>query len=126
MFSKKIYNRCGVIPINHPLYITKDSRVYRNIGLRKWRKGNETLLYSIPNNNNPEHPYIKGFQRNELDSLWSFLIKNKSISQKNFEQLFPDLTKEGMCCFAAFYGIVDYIYPTSFVKVKAVINLKSK
>jgi len=123
MFSKKIYNKCRDIPINHPLHITRNSGVYKFIGLRIWRKNNESLFYIIPNNNNLELPYLKGFQRVELDLLWAFLIKNKSISIKNLEQLCPDLTKEGKCCFAAFYGIIDFLYPKCFTKNSSCINL---
>ena len=116
MFSKKLYNKCGIIPINQPLHITNNNGIYKFIGLRKWRTSNESLFYIIPNNKNPELPYVKGFQRTELDMLWRYLLANQSITMKDFEKLCPDLIKEGKCCFAAFYGLIDYLYPNCFTK----------
>ena len=102
MFSKKIFNKCSLIPINYCLHSTNKNGSYKYIGLRKWRKSNESLFYIIPNNKNPEFPYVKGFQKVELELLWGYLITTHSISMNDFEQLCPELVKEGKCCLQHF------------------------
>jgi hypothetical protein len=85
---------------------------------------NESVLYSVPNNKSPQCPNIKGFQREEMDNLWYFLLTTKSLSIQDIESKYPALIKEGKCCFAAFYGLINFLFPNQFTKSKSKINLK--
>lgn len=121
----KIFNRCKKIPFDSTIYTTKENRNYKFCGIRDKRITNESLLYSVPNNKNPQYPNIKGFQRLEIDNLWSFLLANKSISIKDLETKHPELIKEGKCCFTAFYGLINILFPNQFIKGKSLIKLKT-
>lgn len=122
-FPKKIFNRCKGISYGTTIYITRNNSNYKFCGIRDKRITNECLLYSIPNNKNPQSPYIKGFQRFEIDDLWCFLLTNKSISIKNIETKHPELMKEGKCCFAVLYGLINLLFPNQFIKDKSQIKL---
>lgn len=121
----KIFSRCKKIPFNTTIHTTRKNRNYKFCGIRDRRITNESLLYSVPNNKNPQCPNIKGFQRFEIDNLWSFLVTTKSISIKDFEIKYPDLINEGKCCFAAFYGLINILFPNQFTKIKSQIKLTS-
>jgi hypothetical protein len=124
ILPKKIFNRCKSIPFAKKIYQSSNSGEYKFCGVRDKRKGNESLTYSIPNNKNPKCPEIKGFQRMEIDMLWQFLLKNREIRTSNVKLLCPELYKEGGCCFAAFYGIINTLHPRIFTKSTGLIKFK--
>jgi hypothetical protein len=119
----KIFNRCKRIPFNTTIYTTREKGDYKFCGMRDRRITNESVLYSVPNNKNPHYPNIKGFQREEMDNLWDFLLTNNSISIQDMESKYPALIKEGKCCFAAFYGLINFLFPNQFTKSKSKIKL---
>ena len=120
---QKIFNRCKAIPFGTDVHVTSKNNKYKFCGIRDKRITNETLLYSIPNNKNIEQPYIKGFQRIELDGLWNILLTNKCLSIKDLETKFPMLIKEGKCCFSVFFGLICYLFPKRFIKKGSVIKI---
>jgi len=122
-FPKKIFNRLKAIPFGVEIYSSRKDGKYLFAGVRDKRKSNETVLYTIPNNKNLKCPNIKGFQRNEIDGLWNFLMKNKEIRTNDFKELFPELAKEGSCCVAGFYGMIDTLFPNCFIKFHGGIRL---
>lgn len=119
----KIFNRCKKIPFDTTIYITRENRNYKFCGIRDRRITNETLLYSVPNIKNPQCPNIKGFQKLIIDNLWSFLLANKSISLEDMETKYPAVIREGKCCYAAFYGLINFLFPNQFTKSKSQIKL---
>ena len=121
---KKIFNRCNSIPFAKEIYKSRDGGIYRFCGIRDKRLRNEILLYSIPNNNSPKHPNIKGLQKQEIEFLWQHLLQNKKISTSYIKNTFPDLYKEGSCCIAAFFGIINTLYPKIFVKETGIIKFR--
>src|SRR5690606_36447445 len=108
------------------LHTTKNGNEYCFIGVRDKRKGKETVLYTIPNNNNNLCPYIKGIHRDELDGMWQLLLKQGKITRADVKQYFPDLEKEGGCYWSVFYGFVNLLYPNQYIKErgKIVKNIK--
>jgi|688.fasta_scaffold1033452_1 hypothetical protein len=123
-FPKKIFNRLKSIPFGIEIYSSKKDGKYLFAGVRDKRKSNETVLYTIPQNKNLKCPNIKGFQRDEIDKLWSFLMKNREIKTNDFKELFPILYKEGGCCVAGFYGMINTLFPNYFIKFHGGIRLK--
>jgi hypothetical protein len=121
---KKIFNRCKSIPFALRIYQSRDLGAYKFCGVRDKRKGYESLTYSIPNNKKPNCPNIKGFQKTEIDMLWQYLLTNREIRTSNVKTICPELYKEGGCCFAAFYGIINNLFPKKFVKKTGLIKFK--
>ena len=112
------------IPFGTVIHISRNSREYYFVGLRDRRKGNEIVVYTVPNNKAPKNPNIKAIQRVEFDLLWAFLIKNNELRTRDFEVLTPDLIKEGTCCVSAFFGMINEIYPNDFGKGHGIIHKK--
>lgn len=121
---KKIYNKCNVISFNKLIYKSREKGIYRFCGVRNRRLGNESVLYSVPNKNSTKHPNIKAFQKSEIETLWWYLLANNEIKTVDVKRLCPDLYKEGGCCFAAFYGIINTLYPRIFIKGHGIIKFK--
>ncbi len=121
---KKIFNRCKEIPFGIEIYKSRKGGIYFFAGVRDKRKGFEAVMYTIPNNIKPECPNIKGIQRKEMDTLWSFLLINRVITNKKFENMCPDLFLEGKCCKAGFYGIINFLFPDTFSKDSHCIRFK--
>jgi hypothetical protein len=123
-FSKKIFHRLSQIPFGIVIHTSRDSNDYFFVGVRDRRKGNECVVYTVPNNVSPKNLNIKAFQRAEFDLLWAFLLKNNELRTRDLEVLTPELKKEGDCCFAAFYGMINEIYPDEFIKTHGLIYKK--
>ena len=88
-------------------------------------KNKECVIYTVPNNINPENLNIKAIERAECDLLWSHLNRNRSIRTNDFRILTPELVKDGTCCVSAFYGMINKIYPGDFGKGHGIIRKKS-
>lgn len=124
----KIFNKASKIEFETTIYTSKNGGKYKVLGGRIRREGNVCLLYTIPNNSYPDNPNIKGFQRDEIDKLWSILKQNEMLRVKDFKNNFPKLYVEGPCCFSAFWGIINFLFPDIFIKThgKISFNLKMK
>lgn len=123
-FPPKIFNRCKSITHSKIIYKSSNGGIYRFCGIRDKRVGNESVIYSISNSLSNKHLYVKGIQKIELETLWQFLTINKQIKTSDFRRLCPELYKEGGCCFLAFYGIINSLYPKLFVKTRGLIKIK--
>ena len=121
---RKIFNRLKELPFGIEIYTSSKDGKYLFAGVRDKRKSNESVLYTIPNNENLKCPNVKGFQRFEIDKLWSFLLKNREIRSRNFKEMFPELDKEGRCCVAGFFGMINTLYPNIFIKFHGGIRFK--
>jgi hypothetical protein len=123
-FSKKIFHRLSQIPFGIVIHTSRDSNDYFFVGVRDRRKGNECVVYTVPNNGSPKNLNIKAIQLAEFDLASAFLLKNNKLRTRDLEVLTPDLIKEGKCCFAAFYGMINEIYPSDFEKGHGIIYKK--
>jgi hypothetical protein len=122
--SKKLFHRLIEIPFGEVIHISRNDGKYLFIGLRNRRKNNECVVYTVPNNVNPENLNIKAIERAEFDLLWSNLNRNGSIRTSDFRLLTPELVKEGTCSFSAFFGMINKIYPDDFGKGHGIIRKK--
>jgi hypothetical protein len=120
----KIFNRLKEIPFGMEIYYSSKNGKYLFAGVREKRITNESVMYTIPNNKNLYCPNIKGFQRHEIDGLWSILLKNKELKTKDFENSFPLLFKEGGCCVSGFYGMINTLFPNNFIRFHGGIKIK--
>jgi hypothetical protein len=123
-FNKKVFYRLNQIPFGTVIHTSRNSHDYYFVGIRDRRKGNESVVYTVPNNKLPKNPNIKAIQRLEFDLLWDFLIKNNMLRTRDFHILTPELVKEGTCCVSAFYGMINKIYPDDFGKGHGIIFKK--
>jgi len=123
---KKIFHRLTQIPFETIIHTSRYSREYYFVGVRNRRKGNECVVYTVPNNVAPKNFNIKAIQRAEFDLLWGFLLKNNVLRTRDFEILTPELIKEGKCCVSAFFGMINKIYPGQFKKGHGVININNR
>jgi hypothetical protein len=119
----KIFNQCKQIPSNELIYISKNGGKYYFGGVRCRRKGRECIYYLVPNNIKPEIPNIKGIEKEELEKLWKILKQKGIIKTDDIKTDFPELYNEGGCCFAGFYGIINFIFPNTFIKVHGFIKM---
>lgn len=123
----KIFSRASKIEFEKKIYTSKNGGIYKLLGGRSRRTKNVCILYTIPNNSRYKNPNIKGFQRAELDLLWSILIKNRILTTLDFKNNCPELYDEGPCCFPAFWGIINVLFPNTFIKSQGKISfLKTK
>jgi hypothetical protein len=124
MLSKKIFNRFKQIPFGEIIHTSgKDGR-YLFVGIRDKRTKKECVIYTVPNNNEPEKPNIKAIERDEADLLWGYLLQHGKLKTSDFRILTPELMKEGACCVSAFFGMVKKIYPDDFGKGHGIIFKK--
>lgn len=119
----KIFNRCKQIPSNELIYISKNGGKYYFGGVRFRRKGRECIYYLVPNNIKPEIPNIKGIEKEELEKLWKILKYKGIIKTDDLRILFPELYSEGSCCITGFFGIINFIFPNTFIKVHGCIKM---
>ncbi len=123
ILPNKIFNRCKQIPSNELIYISRAGGKYYFGGVRFRRKDRECIYYIIPNNKNQETPNIKGIEKEELEKLWKILKQKGIIKTDDFKIDFPELYKEGGCCFSSFFGIINFIFPNTFMKGHGYIKI---
>ena len=119
----KIFNRCKQIPFNQLIYVSRTGGKYFFGGVRYRRKGKECIYYIIPNNINPEIPNIKGIEKEELEKLWKILKQKEIIKTDDLKIDFPELYIEGGCCFTAFFGVINFLFPDTFLKGHSYIKI---
>ncbi|MBI3719719.1 MAG: hypothetical protein HY252_14145 [Sphingobacteriales bacterium] len=123
-FSKKIFNKSKSIPFGKSIYKSKDNGIYRFGGVRDKRLGKECVFYLIPNLKNKKQPYIKAFEKKEVEELWTLLITNQELKTKDFKKNYKDLYKEGACCVSAFFGIINTLFPKKFRRERGKISIR--
>jgi hypothetical protein len=69
------------------------------------RRGEEALIYSIPNRNNPTKPYEKGIAISEFQQAFEKLRKDGEFTRKWFDRAMVPCAKEGGCNFTTIGGI---------------------
>ena len=71
--SKKIFHLLKQIPYRTVIHTSRVCNDYYFVGVRDRRKGNECVVYTVPNNKAPKYSNIKAIQRSEFDLLWAFI-----------------------------------------------------
>ena len=118
----KIFNRLHSIPLGQVIYLSTKGGNYKFAGVRDKRKSYECVLYSIPNNKSKYFPYLKGLQKQEVDLLWHILKKDNKLTTKTIKEKLPELYKEGGCCVSGFYGMINYLFPKTFIRIRGGIR----
>jgi hypothetical protein len=118
----KIFNRACKLAFETTIYTSSNGGVYKLLGGRTSRTDAVCILYTIPNRNSLKNPNIKGFQRSEMDLLWKILKQKKILTTNDFRINCPELYKEGPCCFSAFCGIINVLFPNTFIKTSKKIS----
>ncbi|MBN1316134.1 MAG: hypothetical protein JXA42_11715 [Anaerolineales bacterium] len=77
------------------------------------RRGEEALIYLIPNHKKPNKPYEKGVNINEWKVAYDRIENGQDFSRDWFIRNMPECNKEGECNFTTIGGIfekLDLIY----------------
>jgi hypothetical protein len=69
------------------------------------RRGEDALIYTIPNHNTPSKPYQKGITVSEWVQAFEHLTDTGDFSRSWFERSMPACAKEGGCNFTTIGGI---------------------
>jgi hypothetical protein len=73
------------------------------------RRGEDALIYTIPNHRNPERPYEKGITITEFSRAYSQLKSSGEITRQWFNKHLSECAKEGGCNFTTIGGIFEII-----------------
>ncbi|HUW08480.1 MAG TPA: hypothetical protein VM537_02070 [Anaerolineae bacterium] len=73
-------------------------------GLGK-RRGETSLIYTIPNHNNPRKPCEKGVTVSELEQSYARLIASGTFTREWFVNTLPECNAEGSCNFTTIGGL---------------------
>jgi len=69
------------------------------------RRGENALIYQIPNHQNPERPYEKGITESEWVRAYNQLMKTGYFDREWFDKNLPACSREGGCNFTTIGGI---------------------
>ena len=83
----------------------------RDYVVKGWgrRRGEDALIYRIPNRRNPGHSYEKGITESEFEEAYRHLRKDGAISRKWFDRNMQACAKEGSCNFTTIGGIFELL-----------------
>ena len=73
------------------------------------RRGEDALIYYIPNHRNPNKPYQKGITVSEWEQAFSELMERGSFSRAWFNEHMKPCMKEGTCNFTTIGGIFELL-----------------
>ena len=77
---------------------------FRVKGLGK-RRGEEALIYLIPNHSNPRKPHEKGITASEFERAYARLHSAGELTKQWFKKHLPECDAEGPCNFTTVGGI---------------------
>ncbi len=84
----------------------KSDFIVKGIGKRR---GEEALIYFIPNHKNPNKPSQKGITRTELEKAYKELNLSGTFTKKWFDKNLIDCSSEGSCNFTTIGGLFQKI-----------------
>jgi len=73
------------------------------------RRGEDALIYYIPNHRNPNKPYQKGIAVSEWEQAFNELMETGSFSREWFNEHMEPCMKEGTCNFTTIGGIFELL-----------------
>jgi len=71
------------------------------------RRGERSLIYSIPNHRNPGRPYEKGITETEFERAYEELRSSGELTRTWFAKNLPGCAKEGSCNYTTLGGIFE-------------------
>ncbi len=89
------------------------------------RRGEEALIYTIPNHNNPNKPYKKGITVSEFERAYKQLTKTGQLSRHWFRQHLSQCDAEGPCNFTTVGGLFELLGEAVY-ESRGVYRRKSK
>jgi len=84
------------------------TKPFRVKGVGK-RRGEDALIYFIPNHTDPSRPYEKGVTRSELEQAHDELRRSNGISRAWFNRELRTAAAEGGCNFTTIGGLFQLI-----------------
>lgn len=73
------------------------------------RRGEDALIYTIPNHKNPAKPYSKGITASEFESAYQQLHASGELTRQWFDDHISACAKEGPCNFTTVGGIFEIL-----------------
>lgn len=70
------------------------------------RRGEPALIYTIPNNRNPQKPYEKGITATEFERAREELVRSGQLTRPWFLERLPRCIDEGECNFTTLGGLL--------------------
>ncbi|MFQ5862326.1 MAG: hypothetical protein ACE5IC_04295 [Candidatus Brocadiales bacterium] len=82
-----------------------------NFVVKGWgkRRGENALIYKIPNHKNPNRPYQKGITESEFRQAHRQIINNGNFTREWFDQNLQPCAEEGGCNFTTIGGIFELL-----------------
>ena len=80
------------------------------------RRGEEALIYFVPNRKNPSKPYQKGITISDFETAYGELTKSGELTRKWFNDRLPECAKEGSCNFTTIGGIFEVLEEARYVE----------
>jgi hypothetical protein len=80
------------------------------------RRGQDALIYRIPNYSNPSKPSEKGITISEFTAACDQLIKAGSFTREWFNHALRDCAKEGGCNFTTIGGVFELLCIVKYEK----------
>ena len=81
---------------------------FRVKGIGK-RRGEEAIIYFVPNHKNLACPNEKGINRTEFEKAYEQLSMTGQFTREWFKTNLPDCNNEGSCNFTTIGGLFDLI-----------------
>src|ERR1035437_5583339 len=116
-----IFDLCQNIPTGKDIYRSGKNHKHRFGGVNTI---SEKIIYIVPANNYTGSINKRSISKNELETLWSFLIANEKMTTPEFKNVCPTLYNRSTCSTGVFYGIINYLFPKVFVKSRSCIKFK--
>jgi len=73
------------------------------------RRGEEALVYYIPNHSNPDKPHQKGITRSEFQKAFDELVRSGAFTKSWFNRHLQECSYEGSCNFTTIGGLFQLI-----------------
>jgi hypothetical protein len=73
------------------------------------RRGEEALIYWIPNHSNPSKPYEKGITVSESRQAYNHIRSGNDFTREWFNEQMAACTKEGGCNFTTIGGLFEVL-----------------
>lgn len=89
------------------------------------RRGEEALVYLIPNHRNPSKPYEKGLCVSELEAAFAQLKSTGALSRSWFEANLPGCASEGACNFTSIGGIFQLLGEAQYASRGVYVRARS-
>lgn len=79
------------------------------------RRGEDAIIYTIPNHSDPKRPHEKGITASELESAYKQLQDTHEFTHEWFRRNLPNCAKEGSCNFTTIGGFFELLGEADYV-----------